>query len=267
VHGSSSEQILVLPSGPRASANLTHALSPPFRIQTAADLDELWARLEEDLPEACILDLLGLPLSSTFDSLETLRYRFPFLALIIATDFSGREMDLYRLGRLNVDGVLRMESGPSDRTIRGAVEGATATSLRRRVLEELRDDLPAAGRTALGWAIEHAESAPQVSALAAVFATGEATLARRFRRLGLGSPRSLLVWGRLIRGSQLLARRSETVESVAFRLGYSTGGALGKAMRRHVGCSPTDLVRQGGLTRALKAFRESGPRPSGQGRS
>mgnify|MGYP006291219215 FL=1 len=265
--GPSSEQILFLPPGPRASATLTHALSPPFRTRTAAHLDELWARLEEDLPEACVLDLLGPPPSVTFDSLEDLRNQFPFLALIIAADFSGRDMDLYRLGRLNVDGVLRLESGPSDRTIRSVVERATAASLRRRVLKEVGDDLPAMGRTALGWAIEHAESAPQVSALAAVFASSEATLARRFRRLGLGSPRSLLVWGRLIRGSQLLARPSETVESVAFRLGYSTGGALGKAMRRHVGCSPTDLVQQGGLTRALEAFRESGPRPSGQGRS
>jgi transcriptional regulator GlxA family with amidase domain len=111
---------------------------------------------------------------------------------------------------------------------------------------------------AVRWAIEHAESRPQVSELAAALAMSPRALLREMKALNLGSPRALLLWARLIRASHLLERPSETVESVAFRLGYSTGGALGKALKRHVGYSPSELLRQGGLAWTLDVFQTNG---------
>ena len=84
--------------------------------------------------------------------------------------------------------------------------------------------------------------------------------------MDLAPPRSLLLWGRLIRASHLLESSSQTVESVAFHLGYATGGTLSKALKRHVGCSPTELLRRGGLAWTLEVFRKKGFRKEGTGR-
>jgi AraC-like DNA-binding protein len=75
-------------------------------------------------------------------------------------------------------------------------------------------------------------------------------------------PRDLLVWGRLIRASHLLEQPNRTVESVAYQLGYATGGALRKALKRHVGCSPSTLLRRGGLAWTLEVFQRDGLRRS-----
>jgi AraC-like DNA-binding protein len=82
------------------------------------------------------------------------------------------------------------------------------------------------------------------------------TLVREIRESKLESPRTLLLWGRLIRGAHLLERSGETVESAAFHLGYSTGGALGKAIKRHLGCSPSELLERGGVAWTLEVLQQ-----------
>jgi AraC-like DNA-binding protein len=183
------------------------------------------------------------------------------VAIVVASDFGGREMDLYHLGRLSVDGVIRMEDHPSSRDILSVVDRAIATSLATRVILRTAKDLPPLAQEAIRWAIEHAETSPQVSELAAALAMSPRVLLREMKILNLVSPRALLLWGRLIRASHLLERPSETVESVAFHLGYATGGALGKALKRHVGCNPTDLLKRGGLAWTLDVFQRKGLHP------
>ncbi len=242
------------------------ALDPPYRVASVEGIEDLEARLQVSEPQACILDIFDPPPPIPLTSLGSLRRNHPTVALVIAAEFTGREMDLYHLGRLSVDGVIRLENRPHARDIRAVVDRAIAASLATRVIQEGDLDLPPLGQKAMRWAIEHAEHAPQVSDLAAAMAMSTRSFMREMKAAGLGSPRDLLLWGRLIRASHLLERPAETVESVAFRLGYSSGGALGKALNRHVGCSPTELLDQGGVAWTLGVFGrtlEGGRTPAG----
>jgi AraC-like DNA-binding protein len=261
------DDILVLQSDQRANAALTGALSPSYRVEAASDYSALENRLRRELPHACVLDIFDLPNRTPLSTLGRIRRRYPSVALIVASDFSGREMDLYQLGRLNVDGVIRLEDRNSNRSLLEVVDRAIASSLASRAVAATATDLPPLVRDAIRWAIEHAESRPQVSALAEALAMTPRVLLREMRTLGLVPPRALLLWGRLIRASQLLERRSQTVEGVAYRLGYSTGGALGKAFKRYVGHSPTHLRKKGGLARTLQVFQQHGlrSRPDNRG--
>jgi len=252
------DQILLLPADHRAEAVLAPALSSSFRVRAVRHFKDLVSALATDDPQACILDVFHPPPPIPLDSLKALRRLHPIVALVVASDFTGREMDLYRLGRMAIDGVIRFETRPSRREILGVVDGAIASALARRVLQALAGSIPPLAQDALRWGIEHAEARPQVSDMAAALALGERGLRREFGTLGVVSPRTLLIWGRLIRASDLLERDSETVESVAYHLGYATGGALGKALKRHTGCSPTDLIKQGGLSRTLQLIKQHG---------
>lgn len=251
------DDILLLQSDQRAAAALSRALDPPYRVRPVSDFRELNRILGELGTEVCILDVSDSPTKIPLPSLRRFRDRHPAVALVIASDFLGREMDLYHLGRLSVDGVIRIEGAPPAREIQAVVDRALARSLARRVVLGVGSHLPPLAQNAIRWTIEHAETRPQVSELAADLGVSPTVLTRDMKALGGMPPRGFLLWGRLIRASHLLERSGETVESVAFRLGYATGGALGKALRRHLGHSPTSLLQTGGLACTLDVFRRT----------
>ncbi len=146
------DDILLLQSDQRAAAALIGALDPPHRVRAVADFKELEVLLRSVTPQACILDLFDPPPSIPFPTLSRLRRKHPTVALIIASDFDGREMDLYHLGRLSVDGVIRMDAGPSARDILAVVDKAIAAALATLVVLGVRrrNPTPGAGSHSLG---------------------------------------------------------------------------------------------------------------------
>jgi AraC-like DNA-binding protein len=258
--------ILLLQPDSRALAILTEALQPPFHIQRVQDLDELQRQLRKSEAPICILDAFDSRPPIRMGALRLLRKAHPAATLLVASDFTGREMELYHLGRMHVDGVIRMERSPPGREVRRVLEAAIGASLAHTVVHRVGHELPTLAQEAIRWAIEHAEARTQVSQFAAALAVSPRAFHSKMKALGLVTPRSLLVWGRLIRASRLLERSHETVESVAFHLGYATGGNLSKALKRHVECSPTQLLHRGGLAWTLDVFRRKGLRREETGR-
>ena len=57
-----------------------------------------------------------------------------------------------------------------------------------------------------------------------------------------------------MQAARLLQEPGATVDEVAYRIGYSTGGALRRAIKRGTGLAPGELVRRGGLATALDRF-------------
>lgn len=252
------DEILLLQDDKRLKAFLIGALDPFFPVRPVQDFSSMETLLDTEEPLACLLDLFESPTHVTLAALRRLRRKHPTVPLVIASDFTGREIDLYHLGRLRVDGVIQLEDRPSRRDVLTMVNKAMAASLATRVVLETATQLPPVAKDAIRWAVEHAEDRPQVSEFSAALGMSSRNLLREMKSLGLITPRDLLLWGRLIRASHLLERPSETVESVAFHLGYATGGALGKALNRHVGCSPTALLEKGGVAWTLKVFKSRG---------
>jgi AraC-like DNA-binding protein len=250
-------EILILQSDSRAFAVLSSALESRFRCRRIQKLREIPSLLPERGPRGCVLDFFDPALPIPLTALRHLRREHSSLALVVAGDFSGREMDLYHLGRASVDGVIRLEETPSARQILTVVDEALATCLAEVVVQTVGPDLPPLAQEAIRWAIEKAESRPQVSDLAAALALTPRSLTRELRVLGLAHGRTLLLWGRLLQASHLLERSHETVENVAFRLGYATAGTLRKAVKQHLGCSPTTLSKRGGLSWALSVFKRT----------
>jgi len=252
--------ILLVTSDTRAETALARALDPPYQVRVAASLSEVEQRLAGGEIRACIVDVFHALSPFPAGTLQKIRKQHPAVALIAASEFSGREIELYRLGRMNVDGVIRLETNPSPRDIHTLVEGALGSRLAAYVVASVAFDLSPLPRDAIRWCIEHAEAKPQVSRLAGALGVSRKTLLKELKAVGVRPPRDLLLWGRLIRACDLLERGDETVESVAYHLGYSTGGALRRALRKKVGHSPTALLQRGGLDLTLDAFRRRGLR-------
>jgi len=237
---------------PRALARVAEVLSADHLLFTTPS----WSRLREILGrhrvDGCILDLLDG--EQALLELRRLRRHHPWLAILVYTDFQGREIDLFHLGRLGVDAVLICGRGDDPQGIRRSVDLALASSLASWVVGHLEGEMDSVGLACLRWAVENARGAPDVGGLAKSLSLTPRSLNRRLRSRGLPTPSRLLLWGRLFRAGRLLEGGSETVEQVAYHLGYSSAAALRRPLGQHVGCSPTELAARGGAAFVLEAF-------------
>jgi AraC-like DNA-binding protein len=146
--------------------------------------------------------------------------------------------------------------------IRDAVAEALASSVAGRVLASLSRRLPRLALDCIKWAIEHCHHHPTVEDLAEPFAVSPRALTRMLRRSGAPSPGRILLWGRLLRAIHLLSERNATVERVAFTVGYSSGAALTRALRRETGYATAEVLRRGGIGCVLDGFARRELRPS-----
>ncbi len=83
-----------------------------------------------------------------------------------------------------------------------------------------------------------------VRALATRLGVGPTTLASRFFRAGLPSPRRYLMWARLVWAAHLGEAPALTVAAIASRLYASSPHAFSRSLRLHTGLSPSEFRRR-----------------------
>jgi AraC-like DNA-binding protein len=244
----------VLQPDPRAAARLTAALADQHVLLECRCANTFWDMVMTGPVDGCIVDIYHPTHPLSLAELQRLRRRVPPLAIVVCSDFSDRELDLFELGRLKIDGVILTGATDQPAEMRRAVAGALAAAAAMGVTGALQGRLHPLGIECLRWAIEHAEDAPTVDQMAEALALTPAALARELHDRRLPTPSRLLLWGRLFRAARLLVNPDRSVEGTAFRLGYSSASALGRAFRRETGFTPTELRTRGPLAYALDGF-------------
>ncbi|MGD2070757.1 MAG: AraC family transcriptional regulator [Gemmatimonadota bacterium] len=257
--------LAVLQHDATARARVRAALSDSYELLDAEHWDALWEIVHTRRIAGCVVDIYHPFRPVPVPQLVRLRRRKPPVAIVVYSDFHGRERDLFELGRHEIDGVVLAGSGDAPRTIRQTVDHALATAVASRVNWALAGRLPQVALEALRWSVENAHDAPGVPELADALGQTPRGLARELRYHDLPTPRRMLLWGRLFRAAHMLESADRTVERVAFALGYASGTALARAFRRVLGEPPSEVLRKGGTAWVLEAFhgaRKGGrPRP------
>lgn len=185
----------------------------------------------------------------------------PGIGIVAHADVAEGDLELFRFGSIGVDGVVFAHASNRFGKIREAVDRALAVSRAQRVRSALDGRYGSLAVNAVAWAVEHAPKGPDTVALAAALGCSPRALAAALRAEGLPSPSRILIWGRLLLAGAYLARDGKTVEGAAFGLCYSSANALGKAMKRETGCTPSDVAHRGGM-----AFVQSVLFPRDKGR-
>lgn len=251
--------VAILEPDLQARARLTAALGPTHELRICSDWTSLWDLVQRFPVQACVLDLDTTPSASNSRELHRLRRQHPDVGVVLYGHYAGREEELFELGRHGADRLVLTRTPVRPGRIARAVDEALAAALAARVARRLEGSLPAPAVGLLTWCIEHAEERPGVEALAEAHASSARGLARRLRSHDLPTPSRLLLWGRLFRAIQLLGDEDTTVERVAYRLGYSSGPALRRALRKETGHPPTEIQRRGGISCMVDAFLQSRP--------
>jgi AraC-like DNA-binding protein len=238
----------------RALARISSALGGKHELVEYSDWGTFHEALDKLPSDGCLIDPYRAGGSIDLGDIQRLRERHPSLAIIVYADFKGHEMDLYTLGRYQIDGVVPAGKSQSDLDVRETISEALASSVAARVGASLGRSLSPTALDGLKWAIEHSHRRPKVKDLAEALSHSTRSLAGALRKSGAPSPGRLLLWGKLFRAVHVLSDGHNTVEEVAYALGYSSGAALSRALRRETGHPPGEIQRRGGIGCLLDAF-------------
>jgi AraC-like DNA-binding protein len=177
--------------------------------------------------------------------IERLRQFFPSLPLLVYTELTPANAGvLLQLGRAGIRRVVihRFEDAPS--AMRSALLAELEQSASQQVMQALDGilrQLPGELRDALEAMLHAPGDGPTVTALADRAQLTRRTCERWFTKLGLPSPRVVMVLTRLLYAHRLLLDPGYTVEDVALRLGYSKTKTLQMHLRAVFGLTAGEL--------------------------
>jgi AraC-like DNA-binding protein len=138
--------------------------------------------------------------------------------------------------------------------VRSVVEGRWLPEANAPIIRALADRLGAPVETTLVIAIIAASRRLRVRAFAQLAQMSERTLQRRLASAGLPSAARLLAWGTTLHSAWRLEIRGEGVKETSAGSGFPTREAFTGFIRRHAGCTASDLARRGSFLHKLETF-------------
>ncbi len=177
--------------------------------------------------------------------IERLRLFFPSLPLLVYTELTPATAGvLLQLGRAGIRRVVihRFEDAPValKRALQAELEQSASQQI-MQALDPVLSELPPELRDALEAMLHAPGDGPTVTALAERAQLTRRTCERWFTKVGLPSPRVVMVLTRLLYAHRLLLDPGYTVEDVALKLGYSKTKTLQMHLRTVFGSTAGDL--------------------------
>lgn len=177
--------------------------------------------------------------------IERLRVLFPSLPLLVYTELSpASAAALLKLGRAGIHRVVfqRFEDGP--KALRAVIQAELEHSASQQVMQAVQGalgSLPQSIQDALKTLLYDPGSGPTVSELAGRALISRRSCERFFTRVGLPSPKGVMLLVRLLYAHRLLLDPGHTVEDVAAKMGYGKVRTLQRHLRAVFGVSAGEL--------------------------
>jgi AraC-like DNA-binding protein len=245
--------VAVLTKDPKVRAAVRHPVGPRA-VATAREWERLVWLVRERPVTGAVLDTASLPGRLGADAaLGELRRRFPSLATVLIARPGADPLSLFRLGRAGL-GELVLLPADSLSGVAVALRDALGAGTEAVVARAVSTYLPTRETLSLRLALEGVQHGWSSEELAGHVGLTRPHVSVRLRACGLPSTGHLLVWAKLLHAGRWLADPGRTAESVSRQLGYSSGAAFRRALRRYVGMTPSSVRALGGLRPVLARF-------------
>jgi AraC-like DNA-binding protein len=233
---------------------LARAVEGRVHLFGVGDGEKLLTLLQEIRPAALLTMLRDAQGRLTAPTIVSARARFPDVPIIGA--LSLEEVNGGDVLALAAAGVRELVLLGRDNIV-VALERAIQTAARRpglaAILAALPSEIPEAISAILRRCLEQFGrlSVPDLARLTGIH---RRTLHKRLRRVGALPPHALIAWCRIMLAVQALEQSGQSVEQVAFTVGFSSASALWNMMRRYLGCGPQEIRARGGLGYVMQRF-------------
>ncbi|MGE0443539.1 MAG: helix-turn-helix domain-containing protein [Gemmatimonadales bacterium] len=217
------------------------------------DLDELVARAAAREVLAVLVDAVDRQGRSTAPTVARLRARRPGLPIVLWCDRAAAT-DFGAFARGGVSAIVFREDDDLERRLLSSVTRANDVAFQQLTDQALHRRVPSAFIPLVRFCLDHAAQMPAADIIASSMGLSPRALSTQLRRAGLPPLGALVSWSRVLVAAYRLEKSTAAVGDVALSLGFPSGAALGRVLKRCTNESPVALREPGGFGWTLRCF-------------
>ena len=219
------------------------------------DLDELVGRAAAREALAVVIDVTdrgGLP---TGAAITAMRARRPELPIVLWCDRQRVGPDAFAAAAASgVSAVVFRDDSDLEHRLLSALTRAADVTFQQLTDQALARRVPSALVPLVRFCLDRAGAMPQVEIIARAVGVAPRRLSAELRSAGLPPLKELITWSRLLTAAYRLEHSRESVGTIARSVGFGSGSALGRLLRRYANESPRVVRAPGGFGWVLRCF-------------
>jgi AraC-like DNA-binding protein len=220
-----------------------------------SDLDEAGFRAIQPETTAVVVDLADGAGNSTIGLIGRIRQRRPDLPIVVWCDRAAAiHAPLSALVPAGASAVIFREETDFESRILSAVTKASDVAFRQLTDQAIHRRVPTALAPVVRYCLDQAHLAPRVEVVAAAVGLTPRALAYQLRRAGMPPVSTVAMWGKALVAAYRLERSTDAVAVIARSLGFASGSALRRLLKRCANESPQGLRQPGGFGWVLRCF-------------
>lgn len=242
---------------PETRSRLKTAIAGNFELAFASswsELDQLIRRVPIELAVVDPVRQKGVEVPAV----ERLRTYYPSLPVVLYMPFSPKLAEsLLRLGSVGVHSAVFYDHGDTPLQITRALEEAVASSLSERILSEITGALDVDSHeivNAFRVALQNVDRIRSALEWSRYLSLSHRSFYRTFRSSGLPTPKTCLLWLRLMYAAKLLEDPGYNLHDVVHRLGYNTPSNFWQHVQDTLGLRASELRYAVGFDSLLSRF-------------
>lgn len=220
-----------------------------------SDLDDLARRALLPEASAVVLDLADGNGVSTASLVARLHEARPRLPIVLWCERSAAEThDLAQFAGSGVSAILFREETDFEIRLLSAISGASDVTFRQMTDQAIHRRVPTALAPVVRFCLDQAHGVPRVDVVARAVGLSSRALAYQLKRAGMPPVSALVMWSKALVAAYRLERSTEPVGAIAKSLGFASGSALRRLLKRCANETPQGLREPGGFGWVLRCF-------------
>lgn len=218
------------------------------------DLDDLIARSAAREALAAVVDLEDRYGASSAAAVAAIRARRPDLPIVLWCDRHAAMHQIIPFLAAGVSTVVFREESELERRLLSNLTRASDVAFQQLTDQALYRRVPSPFIPVVRFCLDHASSQPRAEVIARSVGMSSKTLATQLRRGGMPPVSVLVTWSKALVAAYRLEKSTESVAVIARSLGFSSGSALRRLLKRCANESPQVLRAPGGFGWVLRCF-------------
>ena len=219
------------------------------------DLDELMSRAPAREALAVVVDLEDRAGNSAAPAVARIRIRRPDIPIVLWCDRAGADgAAIAAMLEAGVSAVILRDENDFERRLLSAMTRASDVAFQQLTDQALHRRVPTPFIPVVRFCLDHAVSAPRVEVIARTVGMSSKALASQLKRAGVPPVSSLVMWSKALVAAYRLEKTTESVAVIARSLGFSSGSALRRLLKRCANEPPQTIRSAGGFAWMLRCF-------------
>ncbi len=199
-----------------------------------------------------LVDGLGISTVGAVAKIREARPQFP-VVLWCERD-AARNCSLTDFAAAGVSAIVFRDEAALESRLLSAITGASDVAFRQLTDQAIHRRVPIALAPVVRFCLDQAHGLPRVEAVARAVGMSPRALAYQLKRAGLPPVSTLVMWSKALVAAYRLERSTESVAVIARSLGFASGSALRRLLKRSANETPQALRGPGGFGWVLRCF-------------